>query len=98
MSTSWGATGNLLRKDVRKEERELSSAGTKSGLAGALGGFGGGMGLLALMNPGTALGMGMTAAAGSIFGSGIGRQLLTSKKTKDTLRGTGDDAFLKGDR
>ena len=91
MSTSWGATGRELRRDVRDEEYGLGRAASRSGMAGSLGGLLGTFGGLALLGPlgiaATPLAMAIAGGAGSLAGSGLGRELLTSRETKDELRG-----------
>ena len=77
MSTSWGATGRELRRDVRDEEYGLGRAASRSGMAGSLGGLLGTFGGLALLGPlgiaATPLAMAIAGGAGSLAGSGLGR-------------------------
>ena len=98
MAQSWGAASRLLSKDVRKEERELEKAARKSGLAGSFGSFLGGLGAMALtggvVNPITT---GLITAGASGVGGLAGKQLLTGRKTKETLAGK-RGKFLMSDR
>ena len=71
-----------LARDMKDEADELSAAGKKKGLAGAVGGIGGALLLPLLLNPVTLAGAAVAAGVGSIAGNVVGRNLLAPKATK----------------
>ena len=82
-----------LARDMKDEADELSAAGKKKGLAGAVGGIGGALLLPLLLNPVTLAGAAVAAGVGSIAGNVVGRNLLAPKATKVL---SGEDAKFYG--
>ena len=94
---SFAKTGYLLQKDARDEQEELEKAARKKGLWSSVGSALGGiaaLGLTATAGPVVA-----ALATGALSGIGglAGGELLTSKKNKDLLKGSGGK-FHKGSR
>ena len=100
-TTSWASVGRQLKKDVGDEELDLGRAAGKKSLWSSLGGAIGSLGMMAALGPlgivANPLLAGLAVGGGSLVGSTLGGELLTSKKNKEILRGEAEGLKFLGD-